>query len=71
MSLISVFPIALRGGGEKIPPSGGGMGNFTRRGFFLSDGEHLRRSAFDHSSLCQSKKHHPVNIEHQLKSKLA
>ena len=38
---------------------------------FLSGGEQLRRSAFDHWSLFQSKKHHSVNIEHQLKLKLA
>ena len=37
---------------------------------FLPGGGHLKRSAFDHSSLFQSKKH-SVNIEHQLKSKLA
>ena len=30
---------------------------------FLSGGGHLR-SAFDHSNLFQSKKHHSVNIEH-------
>ena len=31
----------------------------------------LRKKAFDHSNIFQSKKYHYVNIEHQLKSKLA
>ena len=47
------------------PLSGGGMRNFTRGGFFFSAGEHLR-SAFDHSNLFETKKHHSVNIEHQI-----
>ena len=47
------------------------MGNFTRSGFFLSARGHFRWSAFDYSLLFQIKKHHSVNIEHQLKSKLA
>ena len=71
MSLIRVFQIVLRDGGNKILHSGGGMGNFTRSGFFLSAGGHFRWSAFDYSLLFQIKKHHSVNIEHQLKSKLA
>ena len=29
----------------------------------LSGGGHVKRSAFDHSNLCQSKKHHSVNIK--------
>ena len=34
---------------------------------FLSGGGHLRRSAFDHLNLYQSKKQYSVNTEHQLK----
>ena len=43
----------------------------TAGGNFLTDGEILRRSGFDDSNIFQSKKQHFVNIEHQLKSKLA
>ena len=70
MSLIRVFQIVLRDGGKKILHSGGGMGNFTRSGFFLSARGHFRWSAFDYSLLFQIRKHHSVNIEHQLKPKL-
>ena len=58
---ISVFQIAVWDGGD--------IGNFAG-GIFLDDGENLKRSDFDHSNLFQSKKHHSVNAEHQLKSKL-
>ena len=70
MSLIRVFQIVLRGGSRKSPARGEGIGTFTRGGVFLSGDVHLRRSVFDYSSLFQRKKH-SVNIEHQLKSKLA
>ena len=69
MSLIRVFQVVLKDAEEKIPPSGGGMGNLLGMDF-LSGVGHLRRSGFDHSSLFQSRKH-SVNIDHQLKSKLA
>ena len=57
-------------GGEN-PPSGGGMENFTRGGLFYQlvgiwGGLHLIIQAF-----FKVKKHHSVNIEHQLKPKLA
>ena len=69
MSLFRVFQIALKGVGKgegrEKPPSGGGMGNFTKTGVIFSAGEHLRRSAFDHLNLFQFKKHHSVNMEHQ------
>ena len=35
MSLIRVFQVVLKDAEEKISPSGGGMGNFTRNGFFI------------------------------------
>ena len=47
MSLIRIFQIALKGGEGENTPSGGGIGNFNRGGFFSAD-EHLTRSAFDH-----------------------
>ena len=62
MSLVRVFQIVLRCGVEN-PPTGGALGTFTRGEFFSSGGAHLRRSAFDHSSFFQIKKH-SVNIEH-------
>ena len=48
------FPNSVKGLGERIPTSGGGMVNFAR-------------SAFDHSNLFQIKKYYSVNLEHQLK----
>ena len=71
MSLIRVFQIALKGGAEKIPPSGEGMGNFTRGGFFYQVVSILGRLHLIIQACFKVKKHHSVNIEHQLKSKLA
>ena len=70
MSLIKVFQIVLRGGGENPFPSEGKWEILLGVDFFIRCG-HLKRSACDHSNPFQSKKHHSVNIEHQLKSKLA
>ena len=44
---------------KKNLPSGGG------------NGKYLARSDFDHSSHFQKQKQHSVNVEYQLKSKLA
>ena len=70
MSLIRVFQIVLRGGDRKSSLVEGEWEILLEVGITSSSGGHLRRSAFDHSSLFQSKKH-SVNTEHQLKSKLA
>ena len=66
--IISVFQIKLRGKQEN--PLSREIGNFAGRTFLLS-GEGLTRSNFEHLSLFQSYKQNSVNIEHQLKSKLA
>ena len=65
-----VFQIALKDAGNKSPLVEGNR-KFYLGWIFLSAGGYLRRHAFDHSTFCQSKKHHSVNIEHQLKSQLA
>ena len=64
----SIFQIELRGKQEN--PLSRGIGNFAGRTFLLSGGN-LTRSDFEHLSLFQSYKQDSVNIEHQLKSKLA
>ena len=63
MSLIRVFQIALKGGGRK-PPLLEGKWKILLGVNFLSGDANQRGSAFDHSNLFQSKKHHSVNIEH-------
>ena len=68
MSLIRLFQIAFmsrrkRGGGlveGENPPSGQQEWEILLEINFFSAGEHLRRSAFDHSNLFQIKKHHSV-----------
>ena len=62
-----VFQIAWRSGEESLVR---GMGSFAE-GLFLLRGRNLMRSDFNHSNLFQCLKQHSVNIEHQLKSKLA
>ena len=52
-------------GWQKIPLVEGEWEILQRVDFFFSAGEHLR-SAFDHSNLFETKKHHSVNIEHQI-----
>ena len=64
----SIFQIELWGKQEN--PLSRGIGNFPGRTFLLSGGN-LARSDLEHLSLFQSYKQDSVNIEHQLKSKLA
>ena len=66
--ITSVSQIELRGKQEN--PLSRGIGNFAGRTFLLSVGN-LTRNDFEHLSLFQSYKQDSVNIEHQLKSKLA
>ena len=66
--ITSVFQTELRGKQENSLCRG--IGNFAGRTFLLS-GENLARSYFEYLSLFQSYKQDSVNIEHQLKSKLA
>ena len=65
-----VFQIVLRSGGIPTPPVEGESKILLGVTFLLSVGN-LRRSNFDHSNVSQSYKQLSVNIEHQLKSKLA
>ena len=64
----SIFQIELSGKQEN--PLSRGIRNFPGRTFLLSGGNLTRRD-FEHLSLFQSYKQDSVNIEHQLKSKLA
>ena len=64
----NIFQIELRG--KQKNPLSRGIGNFAGKTFSLSCGI-LTRSDFEHLSLFQSYKQDSVNIEHQLKSKLA
>ena len=61
------FQIAWRGGEESLVRR---MGNFPE-GSFLSGDRNLLSSNFNHFNFFQCLKQHSVNIEHQLKLKLA
>ena len=63
------FPNSGKGWGSKSPPVGGGIKNFARGDFFTEWWE--PEKLFWKFKYFQSWKHHPVNAEHQLKSKLA
>ena len=64
-TLTRVYQIALRVEGSPIP-----VGKWEIfLGDFLSGGENLAKSDFDHWNLFQSYKQHFVNIEKRLKSK--
>ena len=70
MLLIRVFQMVLRGRRRNLPLVDEEWGILLGVDLFIS-GLRLRKRAFDHSSLFQNKKHHFINIEHQLKLKLA